>query len=93
MGRRPVLGGRRTVQGYPDTIHLMHRVIARLGSALGRDSEPLEGTSEAEARACSWEAMRAVYQEQAARGEPEAIRGLERIEQGRWPTSGRPRQS
>ena len=36
--------------------------------------------------------MRAVYEEQAARGIPEAIRGLARIEQGRWPTSGRPRE-
>ena len=27
----------------------------------------------------------------AARGVPEAVRGLELIEQGRWPTSGRPR--
>jgi len=33
--------------------------------------------------------MAAVYRAQAARGDAEAIRGLELIEQGRWPGSGR----
>ena len=40
---------------------------------------------------CSWDALREVYEEQAARGVPEAVRGLELIQQDRWPTSGRPR--
>jgi hypothetical protein len=44
------------------------------------------------AAACSWDVLRAVYEEQAARGVPEAIRGLALIEQDRWPSSGRPRQ-
>jgi hypothetical protein len=35
--------------------------------------------------------MRATYEEQAARGVPEAVRGLELIEQECWPTTGRPR--
>jgi hypothetical protein len=35
--------------------------------------------------------MRAVYQEQADRGDADAVRGLELIEQDRWPSSGRPR--
>ena len=35
--------------------------------------------------------MRKVYEEQAARGVPEAVRGLERIHEGRWPSSGRRR--
>jgi hypothetical protein len=35
--------------------------------------------------------MREVYRQQAERGDPEAIRGLELIEQDRWPSSGRPR--
>jgi hypothetical protein len=46
---------------------------------------------EALGAACSWDAMRLTYEEQAARGIPEAIEGLELIEQGRWPTSGRRR--
>lgn len=40
---------------------------------------------------CSWDLLCQVYQEQADRGVPEAVRGLEYIEQGRWPTTGRPR--
>lgn len=38
----------------------------------------------------SVEALREVYEQQAARGIPEAIEGLALIEQGRWPSSGRP---
>jgi hypothetical protein len=54
------------------------------------------GRSRAAARqdetACSWSALRATYQEQAARGNPQAIEGLKLIEQGRWPSSGRRRE-
>jgi hypothetical protein len=53
--------------------------------------EPIS-PARADGEACSWEAMAAVYREQAARGEPEAIRGLALIEQDRWPSSGRPRK-
>jgi hypothetical protein len=42
--------------------------------------------------ACAWDVLRATYQEQASRGIPQAIEGLQRIEQGRWPSSGRRRQ-
>lgn len=52
-----------------------------------RDASPCEANA-----ACSWDAMRETYEEQAARGVPEAIRGLELIEQGRWPSSGRQRE-
>ena len=45
----------------------------------------------AEARALgSMEAMRRVYEMQAARGIPEAVKGLAMLDQGRWPSSGRP---
>jgi hypothetical protein len=47
--------------------------------------------NDAEERASrSLDAMRQVYEEQAARGIPEAIEGLALIEQGLWPSSGRP---
>jgi hypothetical protein len=58
---------------------LLHRPVRRAAVATGP------------AAVCSWEAMRAVYREQAERGDPGAIRGLELIEQDRWPSSGRPR--
>jgi hypothetical protein len=35
--------------------------------------------------------MRAVYEEQARRGDPEAIKGLQLIDQDCWPSSGQPR--
>lgn len=68
----------------------MHTALTRLRATLRRSPSPQrdEATS---AAACSWEELRATYEEQAARGVPEAIRGLELIEQDRWPTSGRPR--
>ena len=42
--------------------------------------------------ACTWDQLRAVYEEQAARGVPEAVRGLERMDQGCWPSDGSPRK-
>ncbi len=36
--------------------------------------------------------LRAVYEEQAALGIPEAVRGLERMDRGRWPSDGSPRK-
>ncbi|MGD8485912.1 MAG: hypothetical protein PVG27_01240 [Chloroflexota bacterium] len=68
----------------------MPDVLARLRTRIRR--APREAAETRAGAACSWEAMRAVYEEQARRGVPEAKRGLERIEQGRWPTSGRPRE-
>ncbi len=71
----------------------MDGIFARLGMVLGRHDPRSAATDHHDApAACSWEAMREVYQEQAARGVPEAIAGLELIEQGRWPRSGRPRE-
>jgi hypothetical protein len=68
----------------------MHRTLTRLRARFRRPtSPPAQGT--AQGAACSWDELRATYEEQAARGISEAIEGLERIEQGRWPTSGRPR--
>lgn len=70
----------------------MLRSMARLrrsASGVRPRSVPLEEDAEV----CSWRVMREVYAAQAARGIPEAIRGLERIDQGRWPTSGRPRET
>jgi hypothetical protein len=68
----------------------MHQALTRLRARLRRStSSPVQGTTQG--AACSWDEMRATYEEQAARGIPEAIEGLERIEQGRWPSSGRPR--
>lgn len=69
----------------------MPDVLTRLRFRLRRSPGPTEAACETGA-ACSWEAMRATYEEQAARGVPEARRGLELIEQDRWPTSGRPRE-
>jgi hypothetical protein len=68
----------------------MHSALTRLGSILRR-SNASDAAARADAAACSWDVMRATYEEQAARGVPEAVRGLELIEEGRWPTSGRPR--
>jgi len=65
---------------------LRSRLRAALGRRRSRSRTPL-----ADADACSWEAMRVVYQQQAARGDPDAIRGLMLIEQDRWPSDGRPR--
>ena len=69
----------------------MHTALSRLRASLRRT-----GTAERDqrtvARACSWDVMRATYEEQAARGVPEAVRGLEMIEAGRWPTTGRQRE-
>ena len=68
----------------------MHTGLTRMRAFLRR---PKANAADAptDTAACSWDAMRATYEEQAARGVPEAIRGLELIEQGRWPTSGRKR--
>lgn len=71
-------------------MRMMHTALTRLRVSLRRDRVPAADQA-GDATACSWEAMRATYQEQAARGIPEAMRGLELIEEGRWPTSGRPR--
>lgn len=70
----------------------MHRSLARLRANLrmGRATDDQPGFTDP-ADACSWQAMRHVYEEQAARGVPDAVRGLALIEQGRWPSSGRPR--
>jgi len=68
----------------------MHTALTRLRALLRRSTPPPADVRD-DAAACSWDAMRATYEEQAARGVPEAIAGLELIEQGRWPASGRPR--
>ena len=75
-----------------DTLCTMHQALTRLRVAFGRDPRRIDETCADESRACSWDAMRSVYEEQAARGVPEARRGLELIEQGRWPSSGRLRE-
>jgi hypothetical protein len=67
----------------PDPLICVRMLLARLSRRPTSSAAPGD--------ACSWEAMRAVYQEQADRGDPDAVRGLELIEQGRWPSSGRPR--
>ena len=68
----------------PDLLlHLRSRLRRRTGSG-GRTVEI--------GAACSWDRMRAVYEEQAARGVPEAVEGLEMIEQDRWPTNGQRRE-
>lgn len=68
----------------------MADVLARMRARLLRSPRSEETACES-AAACSWDAMRTTYEEQAARGVPEAVRGLELIEQDRWPSSGRPR--
>jgi hypothetical protein len=68
----------------------MHTAIGRLTTAWRRRSGRRALACVDEDR-CSWEVMRATYEEQAARGVPEAVKGLELIRQDRWPTSGRPR--
>lgn len=68
----------------------MHTALTRLRTLLRRQATT--GAADgAVGAACSWDALRATYEEQAARGIPEAVRGLELIDQGRWPTSGRRR--
>jgi hypothetical protein len=69
----------------------MHTALSRIRATLWRSRTPAED-GRVNGAACSWDAMRATYEEQAARGVPEAVRGLELIEEGRWPTSGRPRE-
>ena len=69
----------------------MPDVVTHLRSKVRRAPSRDEAACETGA-ACSWDVMRATYEEQAARGVPEAIRGLELIDQDRWPTSGRPRE-
>lgn len=74
--------------GNADIIVAMPRTITFLRSlSHRRHSQPTVLFHEA----CSWDRMRAVYEEQAERGVPEAVRGLELIEHDRWPSSGRPR--
>jgi hypothetical protein len=68
----------------------MHSALTRLRVLLRRPTTS-DANEEAPGAACSWDAMRLTYEEQAARGIPEAIEGLELIKQGRWPTSGRRR--
>jgi hypothetical protein len=68
----------------------MHTALTRLRTLLRRPAAT--GAEDGDlGAACSWDMLRATYEEQAARGIPEAVRGLELIDQGRWPTSGRPR--
>ena len=68
----------------------MHTALTRLRARFGRPM--LSSMDDAgDGAACSWDELRATYEEQAARGVPEAIEGLELIEQGRWPSSGRHR--
>ena len=67
----------------PDPLIYVRMLLARLSRRPRSSSVPGD--------ACSWEAMRAVYQEQADRGDADAVRGLELIDQDRWPSSGRPR--
>jgi hypothetical protein len=69
----------------------MPDVLTRLRARLRRSPRSTAAACETSA-ACSWDVMRATYEEQAARGVPEAVHGLELIEQDRWPTSGRPRE-
>ena len=73
----------------PDYHHSMHRVLPRLRARFGRSNATTDAPTQADA--CAWDAMRATYEEQAARGVPEAVRGLELIREDRWPTSGRHR--
>jgi len=96
LPRAPACGSLRWVaerpdSTIPDTIVAMHQAIARLRATLRREPERADPRS-VDAIACSWDSMRRTYEEQAARGVPEAIRGLELIEQDRWPSSGRPRR-
>jgi hypothetical protein len=72
------------------TPRLRGRTIADLlGATLsGREVDAAE-----ERASASIAAMRDVYEEQAARGIPEAIEGLAMLEQGRWPSTGRPMDS
>ncbi len=70
----------------------MHPALARLRSILRRDPRSVDEACDDEGSACSWDAMRVVYEEQAEQGVPEAVRGLELIEQDRWPSNGRPRE-
>jgi hypothetical protein len=89
-GHRSFLGriaycARRPLDAPASIVVVMEGIRDGVRTLFGRRSRaPQAGP------ACSWEAMRQVYIEQAARGIPEAIRGLELIEQGRWPRSGRP---
>jgi hypothetical protein len=75
-----------------DTILDMPSASRHLGSLLLVHHYPGRETCEDEHVVCAWDAMRAVYEAQAARGVPEAIRGLERIREDRWPTSGTARR-
>jgi hypothetical protein len=68
----------------------VHGLIARIRGALER-ATGRAARNDGAGEACAWDALHATYREQAARGVPEAIAGLERIEQGRWPSSGRRR--
>jgi len=68
----------------------MPAAVSRLRTLLRRPA-PKPVATKGSAEACSWDALRTVYREQAQKGDPEAIRGLELIEQDRWPSSGRPR--
>jgi|GEM_PF-6838023 len=84
-------GSHQPGAGNLDTIVTMNRIIARLRPLFDRGRRGTGAPCEEDADACSWDRMRAVCEEQAARGDPEAVRGLDLIEQDRWPSSGRPR--
>jgi len=71
----------------PDTILAMHQAIARSRVKLNREPDR-DDLLCGDAVAYSWDTMRGTYEEQWARGAPEAARGLKMIEQGRWPSSG-----
>lgn len=68
----------------------MPDLLAHLRSKLRRTPDRPDEAC-ASGSACSWDALRTVYEEQAERGVPEAVAGLRLIEQDRWPTSGRSR--
>lgn len=76
----------------PASIIAMHGIVARLRSLLARRSRSRVAMAvDVSPAACSGDAMHEVHRGQAARSVPEAIDGLRLIEQGRWPSSGRPR--
>jgi hypothetical protein len=69
----------------------MHTAIERLRTAW-RQRIGRRDPARAEDDHCAGDALCATYEEQAARGVPEAIHGLALIREGRWPGSGQPRR-
>ena len=70
----------------------MDMALGRVRAFLRTPGTSRPALRQARKPACAWDVLRSTYEEQAARGIPQAIEGLERIEQGRWPSSGRRRE-